>query len=552
MERNLNQQTTLSVDLANIDNIIKMNKIEEITDPIFVNMNKLPTVNGLFSYRIFGLPGSMQRKTNWGYIDLKGRYLHPLMHNIIGSVQRNLLECINGQKKFSVSPKGHLEPDENGGTGVRFLYDVWGKFKFKVIADADGEETNLRKERVGLLNKLTRDEIFVDKWLVIPPFYRDLNWNKLSQGVLSKDDESNDLYSKLINLAMSNEKETMSFLDHYSVTRDNAIQNTLNALFELFSDKLYKKDGMIKKNLLGKVVDFSTRSVISANRYNEPNYKHMKVDVEHMGIPIAQAVSLYQPFIVKELYSFFLTHLSTYQDFKIGGKKVQQDPIEPPMYQNIFGILGEPSKSTIKTNRIKIHKDAYREFLPEKLKKILDRFIKDPKFRNEPITILDEDRNQVVLPLYKTFFPDRDFTWLDLIYITLDSIIHGKVVLVSRYPMDTFQNMVPSKISILTTAKTERREFIGKVFEHYPVIYPKSKNKFVEYIDTIRLSNVYLARMGADFDGDTVVVRPLFTEEANEEGRALIRSKKNLLSPNGSQLLVVEKEAALAIFHLTR
>ena len=60
----------MKIEIFNIDEFIKINNLFEITDPIYINKDKTPTENGLFSYKL-GFPGTKDRKMSLGYIDLK-------------------------------------------------------------------------------------------------------------------------------------------------------------------------------------------------------------------------------------------------------------------------------------------------------------------------------------------------------------------------------------------------------------------------------------------------------------------------------------------------
>jgi len=512
----------MKIDIADINSIIKKNNLPKVTNSISLNPDRSPTSDGLFSYELFGKPGSYDRKTIFGYIDLKKNYFHPTIYRLLISLQRNLIDCIDGSENFIIDKNGYLIKDPNGNTGIRFLYNNWEKIKFKKSVN-NIEENDLRKEKLGLLSKLSKDEIFVNKWLVIPPFYRDINWAKVKEGKIIKD-AINDLYIKLINL--TNDLDSSDILDFYAIIKDKLIQNTLNEIYDYLSKYLYKKDGMIKKNLLGKSIDFTCRSVISANRYNFKTYKDVPVNFEYTGVPLAELCSLFYPFLIYEITNYLETFFETVQEI-------------PQV------IIAPSNKESIP---IKIHKNAYIDFLPDKLKKTIDKFIKDPESRTEPIKIKGIDDKYYNIPYLRQYFPERPLTWMDFIYFLMDKIVADKHIIFSRYPIDTFQNIFISKIFILTTVDTERRIVGEKQFEYYPDL---SKPK-IEYIDTVRISNVYLKRLGADFDGDTVSLRSLYTKEANLEAEEIMTKKSNLLSGIGSNILNLDKEAGLALYYLTK
>jgi DNA-directed RNA polymerase beta' subunit len=513
----------MKIDIANIEEIIKINDLPVVTNSISLNPDRSPTDEGLFSYIKFGKPGSYDRKTIFGYIDLKKPFFHPAIYKMLVSIQRNLLYCIDGSENFIIRPNGELVKDPNGESGINFLYKNWEKIQFKRISSGD-EENELRIEKLDLLKKLKKSEVFLTKWLVIPAFYRDLDWTKIQEGKIIKD-EINDLYIRLINL--SNELDSSESLFFYSNIKDNLIQNTIIEIYEYLGQYLYKKEGMIKKNLLGKAVDYTCRSVISANRYTAPTYNEMLIDFKHVGVPLAELCSLFYPFLVYEITTVIESFIEN--------------------SQTIPQVTGVPTSELLPAN-IKIHPNAYMEFLSDKLKKQIDKFIKDPESRTLPIQIMGTDGKFYNLPYLRHFFPDRPLYWHDLIYFLMDRIIQDKHVMVSRYPIDTFQNIFFGKIAILTTVETESRVIGEKLFK----FYPKLDAARIEYIDTVRFSNVYLKRIGGDFDGDTVALRSIYTKEANAEADKIIQKKSNLLSGTGTNILNLDKEAALALYYFTK
>ena len=74
------------IDIMNPERFIKVNDIQPVTSPLFFDANGTPDPNGLFSYEIFGFPGSVERKTKFGYIELDGYYLVPHVYKILVSL----------------------------------------------------------------------------------------------------------------------------------------------------------------------------------------------------------------------------------------------------------------------------------------------------------------------------------------------------------------------------------------------------------------------------------------------------------------------------------
>lgn len=63
---------------------------------------------------------------------------------------------------------------------------------------------------------------------------------------------------------------------------------------------------------------------------------------------------------------------------------------------------------------------------------------------------------------------------------------------------------VTNKVAVLSTQKTEPMYVGGKMYSHYPKVeinMPKDKLS-INFIDTVTMSNLYLAGLGGDYDGD--------------------------------------------------
>ena len=93
--------------------------------------------------------------------------------------------------------------------------------------------------------------------------------------------------------------------------------------------------------------------------------------------------------------------------------------------------------------------------------------------------------------------------------------------------------------------------------QYYPK-YPKirqedlGKDTSNMFIDTLNISNLFLAGIGGDYDGDQVTVKMIYSEEANEELMKIIDSRRNLLGLDGKGVRESDKEAIQAMYSLTR
>ena len=146
----------------------------------------------------------------------------------------------------------------------------------------------------------------------------------------------------------------------------------------------------------------------------------------------------------------------------------------------------------------------------------------------------------------------RKFTLMDLVFLSSYEIVQDKHVYVTRYPIESRNNIYPSKISILSTRKTESKTINNTYFPNYPYVIPDYPCMSKDLVMTVIPNNSYLDALGGDYDGDTVSVRSVFSKEANEEAEILINSKVNILNQNGDLIRSIGNEAIQCIYSLTR
>ena len=154
----------MKINLVDLNKFIEVNTCPEVSNPVFLDNTGVPTTDGMFSYEMFGIGGSYDRKTIFGFIDLKQHFLHPVVYKIMVSSDKRIASVVDGSKTFVINGRGELVEDENGENGVEWLYKNYDKIKWKK------NDSRLRNERIEVLKTLKKNEAFVDKWLVIPPY----------------------------------------------------------------------------------------------------------------------------------------------------------------------------------------------------------------------------------------------------------------------------------------------------------------------------------------------------------------------------------------------
>lgn len=503
----------MKVDVLNINEFINANNLEEVTNPIHFNMGNTPTSDGLFSYKIFGQPGSNDRKRKFAYISLKKPFLHPIMYRMITSMDKRVADIIYGTKYYRIERGDLIEDSENGETGLMFLYDNFDRIKFKLT------ESDKRSDKILLLSKLRRDEIFVTNFLVIPAYLRDYNPSKSNNGRITDIDVINELYAKLIRSAQS--LEIGGEYNFLSSSNESTIQTLLVDIYNMLTSYLSKKTGLFHQSLLGKSVDYATRSVISAPRIKSKKWNENPIRFGSTGIPLSQICVLFYPFFIKYIQDFIDEHIDEISKFK-----------------------------DEKNNDVYIP-NVKEQFSEDKIKKLIELYIKSVESRFVTITVEDEQGVSHPINIYKVDL-GRNFTLTDLLYIAAVDICEGKHVYITRYPVEQYQNIYPSRVTIMSTHDTIEQKLEDRYLKNYPTVFPDYPCEEDFFIDTTVPYNGYLNSLGADYDGDTISLRAVYTVEANLEASKLITKKTNLLDQQGRNARSLGNEGIQSLFSLTR
>lgn len=455
--------------LLNMIDFIQNNNLKEITDPIYLEHGR-PTPEGLFSHEIFGI-SQYDRQTIWAYIDLGSIFLHPLAAYNLKRYGSSIYEnIIYGLKNYRFSDGKFIE-DEDGDTGIDFLYEHFDDINWRESQSIESTE------RVNFFKNNSKDRIFITKWPVTPPFYRDINDNA-NVGI----PEVNAMYKKIISQTIALKKRgDFSFFGN--LTKAN-IQRAMNDIFNYYiKDQFHGKSGIMRKFVMGRNIDYSSWLVMSSPVIKGERYTDMPVDFDHAGFPLSAICSMGKPFILKNLKDYFDN------EFLRSGKYPAMNEDGEIIYLDLI--------------------DPQAEFSEEFLDNKISQFIKGYSTRFEPIKI---PRNrQGIENLYMSIsgrfgasdvIISRIATWTDVIYMAAERSVSNKYIMTSRYPIEDFYGVIYVKPRIMTTINTVKAYVDGEEFPFYPVVEP-GKDSSNSFINTLSPCNVYLKAMGGDYDGDS-------------------------------------------------
>ena len=535
--------THLRVNLLDTDRLVKANELKEITNPITFSRNNTPTPDGLLSNEIFGIT-MYDRMNTCAYIDLHEWFMNPELYKVWSKMDKKIIACVNETKYFSIDEKGELVEDENGSTGVEFLRKNFDKINIARTASIK------RDMNVDFVNQCKKTPgAFIRKMIVIPAGLRDVDTSKGGRVSIG---EINELYRNLI-LACRALKESGDYgLDMVGATRGR-IQNTLVQIFDYFGNgttingnvtgpMVPGKTGVLRRAVMSKTTDYASRLVMSAPDLRVETVDDMQSDLDYASIPLHSIISNFTPYIIFAANRYIENMFS-------GGKGIPY--IDPKT----------------KEEKIVYPKDYQVQFSEERIKKEMDRFRMGYSNRLIPFMV-ETTESEFVHVRFKGFnttkkqyesgagnmpIVERDFTWCDFLYICAVEACADKHVLVSRYPIDSIYNQFPVRVHISTTNETEPMVVDGKFYPNYPKIRQEyiGQNTSSMFVNSVRICNLFLDGLNGDYDGDTVTIRPVYTNESNEELEKVMNSNFNLIGMGGKPIRNPGNEAFQALYNMT-
>lgn len=522
------------------DKMVYDAELMEVSNPIMFERGNIPTPTGLFSQEIFGTTQYERRKKH-AYIDLRMKFFHPYVFEILKKVYRKIDKVASGEGCWTINNNGELveitdETDplyDEDSTGLQWLIKNFRKIKFET------NDTTGRKTKLELLDVLDENEIFITKWVVLPVFYRDVD---MKDGRLAIPDINFD-YNALIRYCSMLSRDAIGFLNNKAMY---TVQNKLVSIRQRGQKLVEKKYGDFHRNILGKSIDYGARSVISTSVLNEVDLpSDNQIDILHTGVPLAQCLEIGLPFVLKYCMDFFRREFDG-----ITRKAIAR-------YDKKTGIYN------VEEVRIK---DQMSIFTDNYIKKKMQTFITSYGKRFEPITIETEDGEFYPISFTGRFagsninssntssIVNRPFTWTDLFYIAATETLSDKWLWCTRYPITDMYSTFPSKCVPISTVKTFPVMINETIYKHYPVIdLSMSESKISTYfIDTAEISNLYLKAINGDFDGDQISLKLCYTLEANKEAEEIATSLKHFMDLNDNFIRNISNEAYQTFFSMTK
>lgn len=476
----------LRLDILDVERFVSVNNVQVITNPRAFIRDSIASDDGLLSNKIFGITKD-ERAGIFGYIDLHGWFMDPSCYKTWITLDSKIRNIVHGIGTYRINDLGEIVEDPKGKTGIEFLRKNINKINFK-----NSSKSIKRDIKVKYLEQ-NRNKIFIQKYIVIPPFYRDKNTaNSRTVGLGG----INKLYNQLI-VATNALEATQDYMFDATDAMNGRVQEIILNIYDWFCGNNNKnintdlgagisgKMGILKRANMSKTANFSSRLVLSACELKVEKPDNMMVDFDKSALPLAATMAQFRDYIMFHVKRFFENEFIGSDNYPImdrDGKVRYVVPQDPEIY-----------------------------FSDEKIKREMERYLHGYNNRFVPIEIPLEGTTEKYYMRFKGKYTEglsknpesiyhRRLTWCDVFYIAAVEATKDKQVLITRFPIDSFSNQITTGVIVSSTKETEPMYFNNTYYPYYPKIREEyigtdTSNKFV---DTMKISNLYLQGMGAD------------------------------------------------------
>lgn len=485
----------LRIEILDVDKFVKVNDCKPVSDPRAFIRDNIPSPNGLLSNEIFGITKD-DRAGIFAYIDLHGWFIDPSCYKAWSTMDVKMKNCVHGIETYSINNKGQLVPDPKGKTGIDFLRQNINKIKFETNA-------SLRRDIKVRYLDANRDRIFINKMIVMPPYYRDKNTSAGSRvvglGGINK------LYNNLI-IATNALTATRDYQFDASDAMRGRVQEIILSIYDWICGNnneaiknveegvgLSGKLGLIRRSNTSKTADFSSRLVLSACELKAETPEDMKVTFDKSAIPLSAAIADFRDFVLFHVKRFFEREF---------------------MGRTTYEVVRRDANAT--TEYLELD-DPELYFSDERIKEEMEKFLHGYNNRFSPIEVpIKNNKKKVYMEFRGKPYASakeglanpesiihRRLTWCDVFYMAAVEATKGRQILVTRFPIDNYTNQITTGIVVNSTKETEPIYINGEYYPYYPKIREEDINTNTSniFVDTMQISNIYLAGMGADFDG---------------------------------------------------
>lgn len=478
--------------------------------------------DGLFSVSIFGKVGEERRNRRFSYIDIKVSIFHPTIHRALLQLKRLYGEIIAGtsyavwdeeQKDFTKSNV------LDGQTGFEFFRQHWKDIVF------EKRPSDTREQNILLIEKY-KNQGMISKLVVMPAGLRDF---EIDSNGKQAEDEINTFYRKLLSLSNSVSREALATNPVLLNSISYSLQSSYNQVYDLLENAIQGKKKLMMAKWASRKIFNGTRNVITATNHNS------KI--------LGSAGNVRFNDTVIGLYQFLKASLP-----------VSRHNIRVGFLSKVFISASAPAvlidKVTLKKRAVDVDSRIFDAYMSDEgLEKVITSF-NEAAIRHKPLEI----NGMYVGLIYKG--PDKTFrlmqdieelpsdrskddvhplTFCELLYLSVYKTANKYPIFVTRFPITGTGSIYPSMVFLKPTVNSEERMELDENWQ--PQEASAIAHQFpitgASFVDSLSPSPYHLARLGADFDGDTASGNIVYSDEAIEEVKAFLASKKYYVGTDG-------------------
>jgi len=510
------------------EDIYNLGKIE--TPNIFDASGRSFDDKGLYSKTIFGVPGTENRVTAFGYISLNVAVIHPLIFDILVDLAELHIKIMEGKSYaiFNTETKSFEPTDQvHGETGYTFFLRHLHELRpQRNTAKKRNKKIDLLERQMGRdidsLKELDGEVTF--KYLYVSP--AGLRDYELSESGTHTEDEINDLYRSVLNTAnlLFNIDEKVLNTPVMDRTRLK-LQTNVNAVYNYIMTLLDGKNKFLLGNWYKRGIEYSTRNVITGNPYLIEDLDNTDdfPNIDHTMIGLYQTMNGLSPFVRKNLNDMFMSNIFS-------------------GFSNVVTII---DPKTYKRTSIEIkNEERDRWFTVDGIERTLVKLI-DDNMKNYPVSIgggyvcmVRNKADTVELIVNCDDVEDKEelrpITYGEMFYIAVSGT--PKFNTNTRYPITGERSIYLSKTWVLTTTDAKKKTIHSKDIPQIDGVGVKNYPGTGTWINTMSPHYTKLEGLGADFDGDKENVIFLMTNQAQEEIEAILDNVGNFVSADGTPL----------------
>lgn len=476
---------------------------------------------GLFSTTIFGAVGSEYRSKTFGYIDLKYPILHPLVYKTIVALKSFYKGIMDGTVSAIWSPKlrqFEKSSEPQAQTGFTFF--------LKHILDLRFEENNSDKRNTNIkfFNKAVADNKHGLRYLLVMP--AGLRDYVMTPSGKPEEDEVNTFYRRILAQSQLVDADIAKRTPHVYDNVFSTLQKSVLELYDYIQSLLDGKNKLILGKWLSRKTFNSTRNVLTASvdntiDVNDPN----RIRSNDVGVGLYQFLrsaapktlfeikSKYIPQVFSENNTFAqLTNLKTLQKEEIVNSHVQRDYDRWMTTDGLESIIANFKRQDIR------HAPVYMN----RSKHCIGLLYNDGKH----VKFFQDIRD---LPEHLDKKHVSPITMAEFLYMSVGHLSDTLPGFVTRYPIQGYGGIYPAWMKLFTTTRhiqvrelDENWQPTDRVLASFPV-----RNTI--FVDGLIVHQSHMALLGADFDGDMVSLQGILTDEAIEEVKQLLKSKRYYL-----------------------